>query len=375
MEPNLAPVTVTPTTTLPAPLPTLPGPMPPGPKLIYKDSVEGEVTIWAASAANPRFRRPLAHISDPSRYGVQAALSHDGAKLAYTVMPGKVGGSHPYIADLWVVNLDGSQPRRLATLVDIGRWVNYPLWSPDDLRIAFSRETSRGSGETNVWVIDVESGAEGRVGAPGETSWWPLDWSPDGRYFYFLGGTISQGGLRRVDISQRTGADYDRTEYIGQSSEGLNYCYFLSPDGQWILCNSPDRGNPSQHAISRVSTRDAHVEKLLENIPEVASVPVWHPNGQEITLGLPPQASDQARLRSINIQTRQVTPIAFTEPGHYRPRGWSPDGEWVAVQKIQDMNRFLLVVGRNGAPVHRIIGDGGVEFIGWLTGDLPSASR
>ena len=70
-------------------------------------------------------------ISDPQRFGIRAGISYDETRIAYTVLPSD-RSLDPFAADLRLANMDGSQDQLLATQVDIGRFVNYPLWSPDD---------------------------------------------------------------------------------------------------------------------------------------------------------------------------------------------------------------------------------------------------
>ena len=105
--------------------------------------------------------------------------------------------------------MDGSQDQLLATQVDIGRFVNYPLWSPDDQWIAFSRQTA--SEPPFVQTINALSLATGQeltlVSADDSTWLWPLDWSPDGRYFSYFRGT-HRAALWRL------GLVYQRNKYL-----------------------------------------------------------------------------------------------------------------------------------------------------------------
>src|SRR5882757_10726596 len=62
-----------------------------------------------------------------------------------------------YAEDLWVANLDGSQPRRLT--VDEGVESN-PAFSPDGKWIAFSAQYD---GNTDVYLLPVEGGVPKRL--------------------------------------------------------------------------------------------------------------------------------------------------------------------------------------------------------------------
>ena len=83
-----------------------------------------------------------------------------------------------YAEDLWVANLDGSQPRRLT--VDEGVESN-PMFSPDGKLIAFSAQYD---GNTDVFVVPVEGGVPVRL------TWHPgvdnsKGFTPDGKSVLF----------------------------------------------------------------------------------------------------------------------------------------------------------------------------------------------
>ena len=62
-----------------------------------------------------------------------------------------------YAEDLWVANIDGSQPKRLT--VDEGVESD-PVFSPDGKLIAFSAQYE---GNTDVYIIPVEGGIPKRL--------------------------------------------------------------------------------------------------------------------------------------------------------------------------------------------------------------------
>ncbi|HWK02035.1 MAG TPA: PDZ domain-containing protein [Puia sp.] len=83
-----------------------------------------------------------------------------------------------YAEDLWVANIDGSQPRRLT--VDEGVESN-PKFSPDGKWIAFSAQYD---GNTDVYIIPVEGGVPKRL------TWHPASdivrgFTPDGKNILF----------------------------------------------------------------------------------------------------------------------------------------------------------------------------------------------
>lgn len=83
-----------------------------------------------------------------------------------------------YAEDLWIANLDGTQPRRLT--IDEGEESD-PMFSPDGQHIAFSAEYD---GNTDVFIVPVEGGIPKRL------TWHPgfdlvRGFSPDGNNVLF----------------------------------------------------------------------------------------------------------------------------------------------------------------------------------------------
>ncbi len=365
----------------PTAMPTPSGPLPPGPKVVYAEtSPDGAVTFWAASAVNPERRRILT-TADPARFGVHATLSHDESRIAYTFAP----TNDRFAAELWVVRLDGAGRKRLASGIDVGRYVNYPIWSPDDRYVAVIREVLETSPQLSpfpytqtISIINVDTGediplVEAHVPSIEEEARrniFPLDWSPDGRFLYYRVGATGHVELWRVDVVTHA------REYVNTISEqGAPRCYFLSPDGRWLLCTVLETRDPPQYAVALVPTGPGQIEALIGGAHDALYNPVWHPSGQEVTIVLPPQANEQARLQTINVQSRARSTIAVSEEGVFLPRTWSPDSQWLAVQKFPETYRSLFLLSSDGAQIRQIQTTGGIEVIGWLTADLPAGSR
>jgi Tol biopolymer transport system component len=96
------------------------------------------------------------------------AWSPDGERIAFT---GVTGGSD---FDLYVVNADGSNLRRLASSPSPENW---PTWAPGSDRLAYSIQDE-------IWVIE-DDGSNARRLTPSEVSAGEPDWSPDGAWIAF----------------------------------------------------------------------------------------------------------------------------------------------------------------------------------------------
>lgn len=141
---------------------------------------------------------------DPYNYLSFAAWSPDSKQLAFIKIP---DSQTPFtVGELWVVNEDGSEPRKLAD-ADAGH--GYAAnWSPDGSQIAFvkrenpsdeSANLSSGSLISNIYLVHVQSGeltqvthfTSGHVETP--------YWSPDGNTLAF---TTVLDGRMEVHIAE-----------------------------------------------------------------------------------------------------------------------------------------------------------------------------
>ena len=137
-----------------------------------------------------------------------ARYSPDGRQIAFIKIPDT---QTPFtVGELWVMNADGSNARKLAD-ADAGH--GYAAnWSPDGKRIAFvvrenpedeQADQSSDALISNIYIVDVESGAltqvthleDGRVETP--------FWSPDGNTLAFNVVINDRMEVRIADLDNR----------------------------------------------------------------------------------------------------------------------------------------------------------------------------
>jgi Tol biopolymer transport system component len=109
----------------------------------------------------------------------QLALSPDGRRIAYV-------RSDATRSQIWVMNVDGSGQRRLTSGGDAEVW---PQWSPDGRRLAYmvrdysacTPVSGSGCAVTDVWTVDADGSEQRKVL---DSAFQPR-WSPDGSKLLF----------------------------------------------------------------------------------------------------------------------------------------------------------------------------------------------
>lgn len=93
------------------------------------------------------------------------AWSPDGRRVAFTrVRP-------PNEFDIWIVNADGTGLRRLTGAAGAD---NYPAWSPDGKQIVYSPEDR--SMKNGLWIMNADGSRRRPFAAGGEPQWEPGSW-------------------------------------------------------------------------------------------------------------------------------------------------------------------------------------------------------
>jgi TolB protein len=161
------------------------------------------------------------------------AVSPDGKQVLFHATADNAAAP-----DIYVMNIDGSNPRRLTTHPDAD---TSPTWSPSGTQIAF---TSDRAGRPQVWVMNADGSGAHRLNVPdGETD--RATWAPS--------------PYNEIAFSARNGPGYDIKVHdlaSGQTrqltfSEGTNESPAYSPTGRHIAFTSTRMGNVQIFVMGR----------------------------------------------------------------------------------------------------------------------------
>lgn len=189
----------------------------------------------------------------------EPAWSPDGKWIAYSAQ--QASGS-----DLFLVNLDGTERRRLTDNKAID---GCPTWSPDGKQIAFFSDRD---GNWEIYVMNLDGSNVRRLTQnPGQDH--TPAWSPDGGRIAFVS---DRDGNEEIYLIKPDGTDLRRLT----RNKAQDWYPAWSPDGKWIAFSSNRDGN---HEIHVMPVTDAlqgadgsNAKRLTDNNTQDWG-PVWQP--------------------------------------------------------------------------------------------------
>ncbi len=188
--------------------------------------------------------------------------SPDGRRIAFT---SNRDNENPQNYDVWIMNADGSYPQRA---IATGAWDEYVTWSPlNNGEIAIAT-TADDNSEIHVGsdTRDLRRLTYNTV-----RDEWPT-WSPDGRRIAYSHFQYGQGDIYVTDVL--TG----RTEWL-HGTEGDDNQPAWSPDGRWIVLV---QRSDSQAAFRQIVVISADGSSPSTLTPAYASGPAWSPDSEWI---------------------------------------------------------------------------------------------
>lgn len=265
-----------------------------------------------------RGRFPLPNPDTPE-FRMAVHVASDAAVLWATGEPGIAAtrilfsrGTEPGIRELWSVDSDGENLRRVTNHGDLAV---SPAWSPDGKRVLF---TSWKSGLPRVYELNLETGRERQVPAPRNGDYISPTYAPDGETIAFaITGSSGRSGLYTYNIAR----ECCFTTLIEGRSDEISPSF--SPDGRWIAFNS---------------------NRLGTGIPQIYVIP---------------SGGGQAQI---------LSPYTFEQPGYFSAPAWSPIGERVAFHgRIERIGQHQILIAERGRGnrVIRLTRTGNNEDASW----------
>lgn len=234
--------------------------------------------------------------------------SPDGRKLSF-VSYGEEGG-------LWVMNADGSDPVHLVgpTMAPESR----PTWSPDGRRIAFA---ATDGGRRDIWVVNADGSNLRRLTTTRMAS--APDWSPDGRRIVFASYALRAPGIYLVNVD---GSNLRKLTAIGgwEGSPEPDW----SPNGRRIVFMHPVPWPGSESSTASndeiwVMDSDgrSRVQLTSNHVPDHS--PVWSPDGDRIAFVGAYAGRSSSEIYVINADGTGFTRLTHNHVAEASP-AWQP---------------------------------------------------
>jgi Tol biopolymer transport system component len=202
-----------------------------GERLLVKNLAEAPVTMTASGT----LQAPVPLASTPSFAAGKASFSPDGREFVYTRNVIAANGAR---SEIWRASVDGTRDVRL-------RSGTAPRWSPNGRTIAYvaplTTQQGKPAAKTGTWLMSARTGKRiRRVGPTAST----LDWSPDGTRILYSPAACCADVKTDLFVAR---ADGGGTRRIARTSRRGEYGAVWSPDGRRIAFLT--RTSPSEETV------------------------------------------------------------------------------------------------------------------------------
>jgi eukaryotic-like serine/threonine-protein kinase len=164
-----------------------------------------------------------------------------------------------------------SGPLEITALTTAGNAYN-PVLSPDGKYVAY---TAIEKGQQSLWILHVATKSNVRIVPPSDTNYFPMVFSPDGNFVYFVTGQPASGYHTLYQLAALGGTPkkivYDIDTKITFAPDGKHFAFVrgnMERDDEDLLVADADGGN---------QRRIAHFKH-----PDQFASPDWSPDGKTI---------------------------------------------------------------------------------------------
>ena len=232
--------------------------------------------------------------------------SPDRSQIAFATQRGEASEGW----DFWVMNADGTSPRRLISGL-VGK--SHREWSRDGRRIAL---TATIDGNVDVHVVEVASGRLTRLTTSAGDDRDP-SWSPDGTHIAF---SSERDGNREIYAMRSDGTDARR--FTNNTAKDASPVW--SPDGSRIAFVSDRDGGGEVYVMQGDGTS---VERLTNDAQSSSDPPRWSPDGSQIAFQMAYAGRYDIGVVAVRDRQQRVVVATPHNDGSYT---WSPDGNELA---------------------------------------------
>jgi Tol biopolymer transport system component/DNA-binding winged helix-turn-helix (wHTH) protein len=245
----------------------------------------------------------------------------------------------PVGRDIYVAGSDGTEAHRLATPGDGVRW---PRWSPDGKVIRFERGDK-------LWEMTADGNGIHALLPDGKVEGRPTggQWSPDGKFYFFLLSTVQHSGGQLWAIDERRRLFGKKTAQPFQLTSGpiLWFEPVVGRDGKTIF----SVGQSLRGELSRLDEKTGRLEPFLGGI-SAEFVSFSKDSKQLAYVSFPEGVLWKANLDG-------SSPVQLTDSPMYPVVPlWSPDGKQIVFMEGHNPEHFdSYVMSAEGGSPRRLL--------------------
>jgi Tol biopolymer transport system component len=264
----------------------------------------GGLNLWRIPVGpDGRAAGPAEQVTTGAGDDVEAAVAPDGRRLVFAV--------RGINADLWrlpVSPATGQPTGQPSALLTTSRVESRGAWSPDGRRIAFNSDRL---GEMNIWVRELESGAERQVTTGTGGDYQPA-WMPDGRELVFFSARGGNADIWRIAVAGGTPVRLT-------DDRSLDTNPFPSPDGRSIAFLSDRSGRLEVWVMGA----DGTGQRQLTSVGAGGHFLRWTADGTAITFRA--ESGGQIRTMRVSVADGALTQLPDVASGAHMSLSPSQD--------------------------------------------------
>ncbi len=253
--------------------------------------------------------------------------SPDGTKIAFQHIEDRFGPTDDLAPrDIYVMDSDGREARRLTHGAENGISCEHPSWAPDSSRLVCS---CNADGDYDLYIVDVASDTLTQLTDLIGAEEYPA-WSPDGTRIAFASDMDTEGRVYTATV------DITPTSVVTITFKGS--IYTVASDGTDIkrLTMGPDDSRPiwspdsqklafiaveSGIFVGNLCTIDLDGSELACYESVRCGLIAWSPDGSRIA------CTQKRQIVTIEVDGEEMTTLLQTEHNFLSGISWSPDGK------------------------------------------------